>query len=281
VIERWGEGCEGELCRQVLRALAGKGTALFDLGRREEADVVIEAFVRLDPSEDDELALARAHAAVAGAWVRVLSKRGRHEQAVAVADGLLERFAEQPPGLPVLVVSAMRSKASALSAALRREEALRLLAAITEDYARAEEPSVRRVVAIAMNDQAGLLDESGQDEGAIELQDELVGRFGDSEDPGLRGPVANALLGKLAILERAGRNEQALGVLDDITQRFDGEPPPGRPDAAPNAGLRKAGLLKRMGRRREAIAVCDELAARYGAGTDLAACVRVASALGR
>jgi tetratricopeptide (TPR) repeat protein len=215
---------------------------------------------RLDPHERSALALELTGRAAA------LRNAGQHEQAIRLADLLLERLGpDPPPEAPHIAVDALLAKAANLFDLGRVHEGLAVYDRLIADWGRDAAQGVRTRIAEALAYKGHLLfRQPDGGEQAIAVFDELVIRYGDAPEPALREKVASGLQWKALALIRIGRAEQAAAACDELLARFADAR---EPALAPQVGFaleQRATTLMRLGRNQEASAVCDGLLARFG-----------------
>jgi tetratricopeptide (TPR) repeat protein len=204
-------------------------------------------------SEPEPLAelLARAQA---------LRGAGRHEDAIAVAELVLERDAGSVQAGHAAFRATML-KAANLFDLGRTGEGLAVYAELVERWGEDPERWVRAKLAEALAFKGHLLfrEPAGGGERAIAVFDELVERFADAEELELREKVADAMRWKAEALQRIGRRADADVAYDDLVAHFAGAAEPTLSAQVAFALEHKTSNLIRLERGDEALATCDEL----------------------
>jgi tetratricopeptide (TPR) repeat protein len=201
---------------------------------------------------------------------------GRHEDAIAVAELVLERAAaassSSPAGRSVqaghAAFRATMLKAANLFDLGRAEDGLRIYDELVERWGEDPEPWVRAKLAEALAFKGHLLFRGppGGGERAIAVFDELVARFGDADEVELREKVADAMRWKAEALQRIGRREAADGAYADLVAHFAGAREPTLRAQVAFALEHKTSNLIMLDRAEEALATCDELLAGFADG---------------
>ena len=140
-------------------------------------DLVITIAGLLTPSG---LADLRLQEQVAKALVRkgfVLGTLGKSEEAIAVYDDAMSRFADaQEPAFRELVAKALFNKGFALGTLGRSEEAIAVYGDAVSRFADAREPAIRELVAKALFNKGCVLGTLNRSEEAIAVYDDVMSR---------------------------------------------------------------------------------------------------------
>jgi tetratricopeptide (TPR) repeat protein len=166
----------------------------------------------------------------------VLVMLGRRDEAVVVADQLVQQSGEKPDPNESRTADALLAKASALSGEGRYREAIEAFDEIIDRFSDAQEPRLRRSVAVALNGKVVALDRLGREEEseavfrelanhygeeALVMFDETVEHFAGAIGPEAREAPAAALFNKAYVLGELGRNDEALSTLNELIARFE------------------------------------------------------------
>lgn len=184
--------------------------------RFDEALERADAFMaRFGASDDDEV---RHHAAgVLVQRVRSFSEAERWHDALAACDAVL-RWRAQGGGAIEHQVFAEYSRAKALAALERRDEARWAYDDVSRRYRDSQSVFVRRIAADAWYGVGYELRAAGQYDEASDVFAELAARYAD--DPPLQPNVAQALEKRIDSLSEAGRSHDALAACEDFLARF-------------------------------------------------------------
>ncbi|MDY6972657.1 MAG: ATP-binding protein [Thermodesulfobacteriota bacterium] len=123
-----------------------------------------------------------------------LGSLGRSEEAIAVYDEVVSRFADvDEPALRVLIAGALVIKGIMLESLGRSEELISVYDEVVSRFGDMDDPALRGQVARALVNKGVTLGSLDRNEEAIAVYDEVVSRFADMDEPALRGEVARAL----------------------------------------------------------------------------------------
>jgi tetratricopeptide (TPR) repeat protein len=204
---------------RVARLMYNKAWALRLLGRRDdELDALagIEArfgAASVEPGVDPDLRTQVVHALDMRA--STLVDLARDEEAVAVCDALIVRFADAADaGTRAEVAKACRRRAHALEVLARFDEAIAAYRDTLLRFGADEDPEVRPSVLAAMAGLAGRLTERGDADEALVMFDAYMNAGGDA---------GWALTHKGTLLHQLGRHEEALASYDELLALLDAQ----------------------------------------------------------
>jgi tetratricopeptide (TPR) repeat protein len=268
--------------REALLVLWDASTGLFDNSQEEIAgyDLVVKAADFLDTvSRASEPIALRVAMALVNKGI-VLGAFNRSEEAVAVYDELLRRFADAPePALREQVANALFNKGIVLGALNRNEEAVAVYDELLRRFADAPESALREKVAKALVNKGFALGALNRSEGAVAVYDEVLRRFAEAPEPALREQVANALFNKGFRLGALNRSEEEVAIYDELLRRFTDAPEPALREQVAKALVGKGFRLGELNRSEEAVSVYDEVMHRFADALEPALREPVAMAL--
>jgi len=159
-------------------------------------------------SEETELKRALLAADREAETALALNRKGRYEEAIAVLDALIARFADaRPPQLREHVARALRNKVGTLELARCEEsspivdedrltsageEALAMLDELANGYSQADRVEVRDALVVMLYVRAGVLRAIDRRDEAVRTLSDLIARFEDDEDEDIRVNVQAA-----------------------------------------------------------------------------------------
>ncbi len=259
-------------------ALIGKGSALGQLGRKEEEVAVYDdVLARFGAAPEAPLREGVARALFNKGVT--LSELGRNDEAVAVYDDVLARFGAAPEApLREQVARAFVNKGFRLGQLGRGEEEIAAYDDVLARFGTAPEAPLREGVARALVNKGVRLEQLGRGEEAVAVCDDVLARFGTAPEVPIREQVANVLVSKGVRLGQLGHSEEAVTVYDDVLARFDAAPEAPLREWVASALFNKGVTLGQLDRGEEAVAVCDDMLARFGAAPEAPLRERVAAA---
>lgn len=250
----------------IARALYGKGHALGELGRNEEALAAYDDLLRrfADAKEPGmQWFVARA---LVNKGVR-LSKLNRSEEALATYDDALRRFADsQDPRFREPVAKALHNKGYELWKLGKAEEGIAAYDEVTGRFADAQEPLIREMVARALAGKGCLIWNSSRMAEALAVQDDLAHRFADAPEPEIRKLVKMALIRRAIAIGYLKEGEEGITTYDeydDVASRFAEDRDPETRGLLARALYTKGFLLWERKRSKEAIAAWDDVVRRF------------------
>ena len=244
--------------------LIGKGFALWDQGRAEDALDVFDHVVRqFDDSKVPELLVVVATALVNKG--KVLGALNRLNEALAACDEVLRRFrGSDAPELLEPVAIALVSKGAALYGLSRPEETLVTCDEVLRHFEANSMQELLAPLAMALVNKGIALRALDRQEEALIAYDEVLHRFGDSDAPELVESVAHALLNKGATLDPTSRPEEVLAVCDEVLRRFGDSDAPELAKSVATALTLKGIALSALNQQEDALVACDEVLRRFG-----------------
>lgn len=209
-----------------------------------------------------------------------LSNLGRSEEALAVYEEVLKRFAgATEAALREQVARSMVHKAYVLGQLGRVEDAIAASEELVKCFAGATDYALREQVAIALFDKGVWLAQLGRFADGIAAYDQVTSLFGDAAELALRTEVAMALVNKSDAMERSGRREESVVVCEETVKRFGDAAEPALRRQVAMALFNKGIWLARLGRYAEAVAAGEDLDKRFGEAAEPAVREYVAMAL--
>jgi tetratricopeptide (TPR) repeat protein len=271
---RFGNSPESGLREPVSAALATKGWSLGQLGTPVEEIAVLdraerrlESTARWSPRRDEDL--ARAFVLRGDA----LGKLGRHNEAIAQFEKVVDDFGETVDATLVeLVASALTRKAAAESQAGRPAQALstseQAIQWLEERIATAPEPPLAGMLADAYLRMGITLGDLDRRDEAIACFDRLVALYGDAPEARNRNAVVSALIRKGSLLSDLDLPDEATRAYADALSLYDRAPVPNLEAEIAFAMLNHANLLAEAGHELEAVVELESLAARFSGNSD-------------
>lgn len=238
----------------VADALLGKGTALRELRRLDEAlDCFQDVIRRFGDETGDELRMCVARAALKKG--NTLVRLGRDEEAMdAFTDSAQRVHPALDEGQRTVLLRAQYGTATLLYRQRRYGAGVEVLADLINPYVEAEPPAeVRDVLAKAMLMAGNCAAELGQAEAAVGLYDMGVNRFGEDDELSSRVRVAGLLASKGATLLEEDRLEDALLTYDQLVGRVRAAYEPQLRVRAAEGLCSRGWTLERLGRSGEAL----------------------------
>jgi tetratricopeptide (TPR) repeat protein len=156
------------------------------------------------------------------------------------------------------------SKAVALDALEKYEDAITVYDEIDRGFGREESPGIREVVVRGLVNKGMRLHKQRKFEGAIKVFDSVDKRFGRETALEIREVVISGLVYKGLTREQLGEFELAITVYEDIDQRFDSDASPYIRIAVVNALVNKGIAQGRLNNPAEAISIFETLESRFG-----------------
>jgi tetratricopeptide (TPR) repeat protein len=209
-----------------------------------------------------------------------LGELERHDEAIAVYDGVVSRYGTAiEPALREQVAVALLNKGVALGELGRGDEELAVYDDIVSRYGTVSERALREEVAKALLNMGIALGKLGRAGEVLAVYDDIVSRYGTASEPTMRERVAKALVNKGGRLGALERHDEAIVVYDDIVSRYGAADEPALREQVAQALFNKGVRLGALDRHDEAIAVYDGVVSRYGTASEPALRELVAKAL--
>ena len=256
-------------------ALDGMAVASFHLKEDERAFDLVDRAIDAcsppaDPASPSGQALARAWYDKAG----MLAELGRTEEALAVLEPLVDRFADlasadvAPVGealqFRLRIVRAMNMRATAMRRLDRKREAIACYDEMIRRFQSVDEAAIEEVLSRAMLNRAWLLGDLGRWEEEIAAYDALVARYGENHLLSVSHTIIDALTGKLQCHRDQDEFERALEPCDAIIRRYEFDAGDGVADRVARTMIRRADLLNKLERTEEELAAYDKVVLYYG-----------------
>jgi tetratricopeptide (TPR) repeat protein len=220
---------------EVAQALQAKGAELAKLGRDHEALAAFDD--QLEFLANDRTVDARRQTAMAlHGKVRMLFHEGSLDEAMIVADGLMDRFeSEHDERAFELLRDALIEAGHELLTAERWEKAIEVIDALIAGLQNSTEPTQRGMAALLLNDKALALTGLGQsheahitgntmlaqlDDDALAALDQNIASTADTTDQRTTSRHVTALLQRAIVLGQLNRIDQAAQAFDDLIERF-------------------------------------------------------------
>ena len=244
-----------------LNALIGQSEACAAEGRWEEAAAIAAAVA--DRARAPGFGSTRLTALAYEVWL--LGAHDRREQAIAVADVLLEEFDEVAfPQQQRAIATAVEMRANALRDLGRSTEALAGYRDHARRFERSQDPEVREALPRVMNGAASLL-ETDEPAKALELYSRALEGFGAETSERMRHEVWRSMQHGAVLNEQLGDRENALALYRELIQGTDGEDETYATQLLAGASIATARLLLSQGRADEAFDVLANAADSLGA----------------
>ena len=209
-----------------------------------------------------------------------LSEETRHEDAIAVYDDVVARFAQTPtPGVQEQVATALVNKGYRLKVLGRSEDAIAVCDEVVTRYGTREEAVLAEQVARALLTKGVTLGSLGQAEAEIAVYEEVVTRYGTREEAVLAEWVARVLVNKGVTLGSLGQAEAAIAVYEEVVTRYGTREEAVLAKWVARALVNKGFGLGSLGQAEAAIAVYEEVVTRYGTREEAVLAKWVARAL--
>ncbi len=178
--------------------------------------------VLVEDGDSADLVASRRVAEALARKAQALRQLGRFDDAAAVWDELIVRYAKEPPvGAPFVAIRASLNKAGDLDRAGRHGEALDEVAVVLELCEhRDETEAVERLIAGALAVKARASVSLGRVDDALGCDEQMVARFAAAGETELRQWVAGALEHQAWVLIRDGRIDDALAVSEQLVARL-------------------------------------------------------------
>jgi tetratricopeptide (TPR) repeat protein len=267
-VSRVGDADDLESNVELAWALIGKGSALGELGRLDEASASFDEVVaRFDDADERELQHTLACALQNKAyWLGLADQR---EEAVVLYEAIATRFSEaSDPELRTDVATARVNEGLTLDTLERDDEALAEYDNVIHSFGDDSEPELRGQVARALLAKAFVLGQHRARPEQLAAYDDLLERLGESAEPNLREQIAAALAAKARELRAVRRDDEALDTLNELLARFGGADEPKLAQHVSDALYWRANLLAKREGGRRATTAYDELLSRYLDATD-------------
>ena len=281
VVERYGS--DPVLREPVAAAMRLTARELVKLRRFDEAVVTVDGLLeRFGGAVEPEVRYRLAGGL--GSKMTALSGLGRHADAEAAADELVEWFAGDPvqgPDRVNVVASGLLAKSLTLNSQERPQDALSVVDDLIASFRDAPEHDAEVTVARAMNTKAGLLTKLGKADEALAVGGDVVKRFGESTATKLREQVGVAVFSQATALNKLGRSDEAIAAWDEVITDCADLAPPQKPRLASDAMYMKLVCVSGLDRVPETVAACQALLSSCDEQPEEAGVVQVADGLRR
>jgi tetratricopeptide (TPR) repeat protein len=181
-----------------------------------------------------------------------LDNLNRSEEAIAVYDTLIDRFADSTePALQEQVARVFVNKGIILNHLNRSEEAITVYDTLVDRFADSTEPTLQEQVANALFNKGYTLGKLNRSDEEIAVYESVIERFGNSTELVLQERVTNALINKGVGLFSLNRSQEAIAVYDDLLARFSDSAEPTLQRQVSKAHQYKAETVKKLGFAKE------------------------------
>jgi tetratricopeptide (TPR) repeat protein len=188
----------------------------------------------------------------------------RNQEALAIYDGLIDRFIDNPtPSIRVQVAKALFSKGAILNSLNRYDDAIRAYDELLKHFDEDADKTIRENLAKGMFNKAYSLVVLNRHKEGVKAYGDLLKRFADSTEPALREQVAKSLLNRALALSTLEMSEEEMADYDDLLRRFADAPEPALRERVARGMLYKGVTLAMLKRNQEAVDVYDDLANRF------------------
>lgn len=240
-------GSDPVTVESLFAARFDRAVVLTELGELERAaEAYRDAAAGLpadDPEVQHEIAMASVNRGIC------LTMLERHDEALAVYDEVVERFAA--PSDPVTreqVTKAMVNRSAVLEAEQRWKDALVAADAVLEHLASDGDLWAHEQRAMALRSRAVALRALDRPDDAVEAY-RRVHALGDGDDviAPVRAQVAAAMAEHAELLHELGRDDEALALLSELETRYGADDEPQVVDVLAQALREQAALLDASG----------------------------------
>jgi tetratricopeptide (TPR) repeat protein/NAD-dependent SIR2 family protein deacetylase len=268
--------------REALFGLMEAARGLYD-NSREEMEGYEDVVVLADLLSEQDQADPGARTQVSDAlfcWGLTLDALHRRQEAIAIFDKLVQRFATaQEPVIRQQVAKALFKKGAVLNAMDRHEESLRPYEELVAQFGADRDPVIVENIAGAMFNKGWALVTLKRYVEGVAAYKEVIDRFAAATEQGLEEQVAKSMLNLGLALSALGQGEEEIAVYNALVQRFGASPAQTLRVQVAKALLNKGVTLASLNDPLGAIDAYTDLATRFSEAQELELREQVAKGL--
>lgn len=260
---------------QKALALDGLADTYFFADERDRALELLDQAIAICLPQDSPDNV-NTSCALAQSWedkASFLAMMNREEEALSVADELLNRLLDRVTDMPqsdreldfcVAVARALRTKASLLIGLEHVDGLIACYEEIIKRFGGATDDRLLSHVARAMYWWAVYIGDAGRQDKEVEGYDALIARFGDSRNKSIMEAVLYGFDRKTRIYQDQEDHEIVVEICDDLIRRYGEESDWRVADPVARAMIRRAVALGKQGQTGKELAGYDMVVQRYG-----------------
>ncbi len=209
-----------------------------------------------------------------------LAAEGSLDEAIAVWEELIERFAESDAAvIQEAVAATMAQLARVLGVCGRPADALARSEELVDRFDASRRPGLTKYVARGLLNRGTALAKLGRLPEAITAWADMPSRFEGNDEPTVLAAVALAFVNRAEALRELNRPAEALDALDAVVEQFGANSDVAVMRQVATGLVNKGNLLRESDRLEEAAGACEQVARRFGVSEDDEIRAQVAKAL--